>query len=66
MAFRLLTIKVTDGKTTAKAVEFKPLKSLPEGVLPPGTKITVTNASVKAGIILLDDKSFQVGLGTGF
>ena len=59
-AARLLAMRLTDGKVTAKAMEFKPLlKSLP-AIVPPGTKVVVSNASVKTGVILLDDKSFQV------
>ena len=55
-------MRLTDGKVTAKAMEFKPLlKSLP-AIVPPGTKVVVSNASVKAGVILLDDRSFQVRL----
>ena len=56
---RLFALKLTDGKNTAKAMEYKTL-ALPKGEpLPPGTKVLLSNATVKAGVILLDDKCFK-------
>lgn len=53
-------MKLTDGKRSVKAMEFKPV-ALPKGeVLPPGTKVLLTNPTIKTGVILLDDKSFKV------
>lgn len=53
-------LKLTDGKIRAKAVENRPCSSLEESKLLPGTKIAVSNASVRAGVILLDDKNIKV------
>lgn len=59
---RLLALSLTDGKQTVKAMEFKPVSLPKEKDLPPGTKVLLSNVSVRAGVILLDDKSFKVRL----
>ncbi len=59
--FRMLRLKLTDGKTTCKAVEMRPLPDMSTEELPPGTKVCISNASVKAGLLLLDSKSIKVG-----
>lgn len=56
---RLLRLKLTDGKLSCIAAEFKPVPQLNED-LPPGTKVCLTNASVKLGVVLLDAKCIQV------
>lgn len=56
----MMRLKLTDGKTTCKAVEMRPLPDVVPDALPPGTKICITNASVKAGLLLLDPKCFKV------
>ena len=55
---RLLCLKLTDGKLSCIAAEFKPVPQLTED-LPPGTKVCLTNASVKLGVVLLDAKCIQ-------
>ena len=55
----MLLLRLTDGKVTAKAVEFKPFSRVEKDKLPPGSKVVISNASVKAGVILLDDRSIQ-------
>ena len=55
----MLLLRLTDGKVTAKAVEFKPFSRVEQDKLPPGSKVVISNASVKAGVILLDDRSIQ-------
>ena len=55
-------MELTDGKVAVKAMEFKQLTSLRDQILPPGTKVLLSNATVKAGVILLEDKSFKVSL----
>lgn len=57
---RLLAITLTDGKRTVKTMEYKPLALPKEDMLPPGTKIQLTNPSIKAGVILLEEKVFKV------
>ncbi len=57
---RMLLLKLTDGKLRAKAVENRPCSSLEESRLLPGSKIAISNASVRAGVILLDDKNIKV------
>ena len=57
---RLLLISLTDGKVTAKAMEFKTLTHVDITQLLPGTKIQLTNATCCCGCILLDPKSFRV------
>ena len=56
---RLLRLKLTDGKLSCIAAEFKSVPQLTEE-LPPGTKVCLTNASVKLGVVLLDSKCIQV------
>ena len=55
---RLLRLKLTDGKLSCIAAEFKSVPQLTED-LPPGTKVCLTNASVKLGVVLLDAKCVQ-------
>lgn len=52
-------MKLTDGKLSCIAAEFKSVPQLTEE-LPPGTKVCLTNASVKLGVVLLDSKCIQV------
>ena len=56
----MLRLKLTDGKTTCKAVEMRPLPDMSIEELPPGTKVCISNAPVKAGLLLLDSKSIKV------
>ncbi|KAL3148086.1 hypothetical protein ABBQ38_014371 [Trebouxia sp. C0009 RCD-2024] len=56
---RLLRLKLTDGKLSCIAAEFKSVPQLHEE-LPPGTKVLLTNASVKLGVVLLDARNIQV------
>ncbi|KAL0034734.1 hypothetical protein WJX77_004661 [Trebouxia sp. C0004] len=56
---RLLRVKLTDGKLSCIAAEFKPVPQLTED-LPPGTKLCCTNATVRLGVLLLDAKCIQV------
>lgn len=60
MMRRLLRLKLTDGRTTCTAVEFKPVPALEPEHLVPGVKLCLTGASVKLGVILLDPKCIQV------
>lgn len=55
---RLLRLKLTDGKLSCVAAEFKPVPQLTED-LPPGTKLCCTNATVRLGVLLLDAKCIQ-------
>ncbi|BDA51225.1 probable Tudor domain-containing protein 3 at N-terminal half [Coccomyxa sp. Obi] len=57
---RVLRLKLTDGKTTCKAVETRPLPNIDPESLAPGTKVCISNASVKAGLLLLDPKCLKV------
>jgi len=50
---RLLRLKLTDGKLSCIAAEFKSVPQLTED-LPPGT-----NATVRLGVLLLDAKCVQ-------
>lgn len=59
MSCRLLRLKLTDGKLSCIAAEFKSVPQLHEE-LPPGTKVLLTNASVKLGVVLLDARNIQV------
>lgn len=56
---RLLALKLTDGKTSCKAVEYKKVDALNDN-LPPGTKVVLTSAQVKMGVILLESKCIKV------
>ncbi|DBA71488.1 TPA: hypothetical protein ACH3X2_011280 [Trebouxia sp. C0005] len=58
-AQRLLRLKLTDGKLSCTAAEYKPVPQLSED-LPPGTKLCCTNATVRLGVLLLDAKCIQV------
>ncbi len=58
---RLLRLKLTDGKLSCIAAEFKPVPQLTED-LPPGTKLCCTNATVRLGVLLLDSKCIQARL----
>lgn len=55
----MLLLQLTDGKRTAKAVEWKPCACLDADKLPPGTKLQLTNVNVRNGVILLDDRSIR-------
>ena len=57
---RLLRLKLTDGKTTCTALELHPTPCL-DGDLPPGTKVCLKNAPVRAGLVMLDPKCTKVG-----
>ena len=57
---RLLCIRLSDGKTTCKAVEYgQRIDALHEN-LPPGTKVILSNATVKSGIVLLKPQNIKV------
>ena len=57
---RLLCFKLTDGKTTCKALEFRPLQGAEGDSIAPGAKVLITGATVKAGIIIVDARSLKV------
>lgn len=57
---RMLLLRLTDGRVTVKALEFKPCQTLDHSQLPPGTKVRVSGAAVKAGVVLLEDKNIKV------
>jgi tudor domain-containing protein 3 len=52
-------MRLTDGKQTCTAVEFKPTAQISEDI-PPGTKLCLTNVTVKLGVLLLEPKVVQV------
>ncbi|GFR53170.1 hypothetical protein Agub_g15893, partial [Astrephomene gubernaculifera] len=56
---RLLCVRLTDGKVTCKAIEYQRVELLSEE-LAPGTKVLLTNATVKNGIVLLNPKCIKV------
>ncbi|KXZ45405.1 hypothetical protein GPECTOR_55g311 [Gonium pectorale] len=56
---RLLCLRLTDGKVTCKAVEYQRVEQLSEE-LAPGTKVLLSNANVKDGVILLNPKCIKV------
>ena len=61
MAHRLLQLKLTDGKTTCKALEHAACPFLDIKELAPGTKLRVTGTvPVKLGLLLLEAKLVQV------
>ena len=55
---RLLRLKLTDGKLSCTAAEFKPAPQLTED-LPAGTKVCCSDVPVKLGVLLLDPKCIQ-------
>ncbi len=57
-AHRMLMLKLTDGKASCKAAEFKAADAL-LGALVPGTKVLLSSASVKAGVVLLEPKCIK-------
>jgi hypothetical protein len=57
---RLLALKLVNGKLACKALEFRPMPEVDPEVLAPGSKVCIANASVKAGVVLLDSKSLKV------
>ena len=59
-ACRLLCFKLTDGKATCKALEFRPIPGAEGDCVAPGAKVLIAGATVKAGIILVDGKSLKV------
>lgn len=56
---RLLVLRLTDGKLTCKAAEYRHCPALKE-CLVPGTKLAVTGASIKSGVLLLEPKCIKV------
>ncbi|EFJ49912.1 hypothetical protein VOLCADRAFT_89400 [Volvox carteri f. nagariensis] len=58
-ADRLLCVRLTDGKLSCKALEYQRVDQLSEN-LPPGTKVLLSNATVKNGVVLLNPKSIKV------
>ena len=56
---RMLCLTVTDGRTTARAVEASPIPSL-KMTTPPGTKLLLTNAQIDKGLLLLRKENVQV------
>lgn len=59
---RLLALKLTDGRLTCKALEYKRLDELTPDRLPPGTKVSLSNASIRQGIVLLEPRAIKVRL----
>ncbi|GIL42082.1 hypothetical protein Vafri_128 [Volvox africanus] len=58
-ADRLLSIRLTDGKVSCKAIEYQRVDQLNED-LPPGTKVLLSNANVKNGMMMLNPKNIKV------
>lgn len=56
---RLLMLKLTDGKLSCKGVEVRKCEALKEE-LPPGTKVLVSGAAVRTGVLQLEPKCIQV------
>ncbi|GMH33214.1 hypothetical protein BSKO_01048 [Bryopsis sp. KO-2023] len=56
---RMMFLTLTDGRSTCRCLEYKQVSSLSDAMAP-GTKIVLRNATVKAGVIILDTKSIQV------
>eukprot|EP00959_Pyramimonas_sp_CCMP1952_P152971 3200121-Pyramimonas_sp.AAC.1 len=56
---RMLRLKVTDGKVTAVAVEYRRISQL-DSNLAPGTKLLFTDATVQSGIAMLQDRMVKV------
>eukprot|EP00899_Mesostigma_viride_P020498 jgi/Mesvir1/2844/Mv13931-RA.1 len=56
---RLLRIRLTDGHTTATAMEFKPLPNVTVDLVP-GSKVSLGDVVVKMGVILLKPGSLTV------
>ncbi len=57
---RLLCWKLTDGKTSCKALEFRPVAGAEGSAVAPGAKVVLAGAIAKLGIILVDGKSLKV------
>lgn len=53
-------MRLTDGKTTCKALEYHAMPELDIAALAPGCKVCVRNAIARNGLLLLDTKCFQV------
>ena len=60
MGCRMLALKLTDGRATCKALEFKPTPALSVADLPPGTKLCVWDVGASGGILLLTPKCVKV------
>lgn len=58
-ADRLLSLRLTDGKLSCKAVEYQRVDQLSVD-LAPGTKVVLSNATVKNGILMLNPKTIKV------
>ena len=56
----MLALKLTDGRASCKAIEFKPTPALSADGLPPGTKLCVSDIVVSGGILLLTPKCVKV------
>eukprot|EP00198_Chlamydomonas_reinhardtii_P008883 XP_001698220.1 predicted protein [Chlamydomonas reinhardtii] len=56
---RMLCLRLTDGKITCKAVEHVRCDGLNEELLAPGTKVLLSNASVRAGVVMLQPKTIK-------
>lgn len=59
---RLLMVKLTDGKISCKCVEYQKVDVLHEN-LPPGTKVVLTGANVRTGVVQLTPKCIKVSAG---
>ena len=55
----MLRLKLTDGKVTAVAVEYRPIGHLNLDI-PPGTKLLLTDALVQSGVVMLQEKMVKV------
>ena len=56
----MLALKLTDGRGSCKAIEFRATPALSAAPLPPGTKLCITEAAVSAGILLLNPNCVKV------
>ncbi|CAK9154429.1 unnamed protein product [Ilex paraguariensis] len=57
---RLLRLKLTDGHSEITAIEYSPIPSIPDNVVP-GTKVLLKNkAMIRSGIVCLDAKVITI------
>ena len=59
-------LKLTDRKTTCKAVETRPLPNIDPNSLAPGTTVSISSATLKSGLLLLDPKCLKVPFSSTF
>lgn len=57
---RLLRLRVTDGFTTVTCIEVQPVLGLGPDLVP-GTKVRLSQAPIRAGVVLLKPANIEVG-----